>query len=117
MNGEVFQNFVQKQLVPILSPFDGHSPRSVMILDNASIHHVDPVVSTILSTGALLKFLPPYSPDMNPIELVFEEMKQYLQANHLLFETSLSVQSILYMAFNSISKENCMAYINYSGCM
>ena len=52
---------------------------------------------------------------MNPIELDFGEMKKYLQANHLLFETSLSIQSILYMAFNSISKENCMAYINYSG--
>lgn len=117
VNGEVFLDFVQKQLVPILSPFDGLSPRSVVILDNASIHHVDPVVSTILSTGALLRFLPPYSPDMNPIELVFGEMKKYLQANHLLFETSLSIQSILYMAFNSISKENCMAYINYSGYM
>ena len=117
MNGDVFQDSVQKQLVPILSPFDGHSPRSVVILDNVSIHHVDPVVTTILSTGALLRFLPPYSPDMKPIELVFGEMKQYLQANNLLFETSLSVQSIilLYMAFNSISKENCTAYINYSG--
>ena len=112
---------LQKQLVPILPPFDGLSPRSVVILDNAcfhspfTIHHVDPVVSTILSTSALLRFLPPYSPDMNPIELFFGEMKKYLQANHLLFQTSLSIQSILYMAFNSISKENCMAYINYSG--
>ena len=76
----------------------------MVILDNASIHHVDPVVTTILSTGALLRFLPPYSPDMNPIELVFGEMKQYLQANNLLFETSLSVQSILYMAFMSARK-------------
>ena len=115
MNGEVLQDFVRKQLVPILSPFDGRSPRSVVILDNAAIHHVDPVVRTILSTGALLRFLPPYSPDMNPIELVFGEMKQYLQAYHLLFDTSLSVQSILYMAFNSISKQNCTAYINYCG--
>lgn len=86
-------------------------------MDNASIHHVDPVVTTILSIGALLRFLPPYSPDINPIELVFGEMEQYLQANNLLFEISLSVQSILYVAFNSISKENCRAYINYSGYM
>ena len=117
VNGDTFLDFVQKQLVPILSPFDGHSARSVVILDNASIHHVDHVVRTILATGALLRFLPPYSPDMNPIEFVFGEMKQYLQANHLLFQTSLSVQSILYMAFNSISKENCNAYINFAGYM
>ena len=50
VNGEVFQDFVQKQLVPILSPFDGHSPWSVVIIDNASIRHVDPVVTTILFT-------------------------------------------------------------------
>ena len=54
---------------------------------------------------------------MNPTEFVFGEMKQYLQANHLLFETSLSIQSILYMAFNSISMENCRAYINFCGYM
>ena len=47
VNDEVFQDFIQKQLVPILSPFDGHSPWSVVIIDNASIHHVDSVVTTI----------------------------------------------------------------------
>ena len=47
-------------------------------MDNASIHHVDSVVRTIT---AIIKFLPPYSPDMNAIEYVFNEVKQYLQAN------------------------------------
>ena len=115
VNGEVFLDFVQKQLIPLLNAFDGCSPRSVVVLDNASIHHTDQVVSAILSTGALVKFLPPYSPDMNPIELVFGEMKQYLQSNHLLFHTSLSFESILYMSFNSITEENCRAYIEYTG--
>ena len=59
VNDEVFHDFVQKQLLPILSPFDGHSPWSVVIMDNASMHHVDPVVTTIVSTSALLRFLPP----------------------------------------------------------
>ena len=59
VNGDIFMDFIQKQLVPILSPFDGHSPRSVVILDNASIHHVDTIIQAIISTGALLKFLPP----------------------------------------------------------
>ena len=47
--------------------------------------------------------LPPYSPDMNPIESVFSEVKQYLQANDL-FHTSLSMNTILLMAFNSVKK-------------
>ena len=89
--------------------------RSVVILDNAAIHHVDAVVTAIISSGALLRFLPPYSPDYNPIEFVFGEMKQYLKANNILFQTSLSTQSILYMAFNSISKQNCNSYINFAG--
>jgi len=49
-------------------PFDGTNPRSVVILDNAPIHHCDGTVGLIESTGALVIFLPPYSPDLNPIE-------------------------------------------------
>ena len=50
----------------------------------ASIHHVDAVVACIQNVGALVRFLPPYSPDLNPIESVFGEVKQYLQANDIL---------------------------------
>ena len=58
VNGEVFLDFVRKSLLPILMPFDGLNTHSVVILDNASIHHVDCVVETILikygSTGQIL---------------------------------------------------------------
>jgi len=67
VNGEVFLDFVRKCLLPILMPLDGVNPNSIIILDNASIHHVDCVVDTIQSVGALVRFLPPYSPDMNPL--------------------------------------------------
>lgn len=50
-------------------------------MDNASIHHVNSVIHAINAVGALVRFLPPYSPDLNPIEYVFGELKQYLQAN------------------------------------
>ena len=50
----------------MLVPFDGVSPDSIVVMDNACIHHVDPEVETILSVGALVRFLPPYSPDLNP---------------------------------------------------
>ena len=115
VNGEVFLNFVRKCLLPILMPFDGCSQNSIVILDNASIHHMDSVVQTIQSTGALVRFLPPYSPDMNPIEEVFGEIKQYLQANVSLFKATTSPKSILLMAFGSISVYNCNSYITHAG--
>ena len=88
-------------LVPILNPFDSQNTTSVVIMDNASIYHIDSVVSMINATGALIRFLPSYSPDMNPTENAFGEVKHYLQANSILFDTSLSTHTILLMAFNS----------------
>ena len=52
---------------------------------------------------------------MNPIESAFGEVKHYLQANSILFDTSFSTHTILLMAFNSITPENCKAYINNAG--
>ena len=80
-------------------------------MDNASIHRTDSVVCTINEKGALIRFLPPYSPDMNPVKNVFGEVKQYLQTNSILYDTSLSPSSILLMAFNSITAYHCKAYI------
>ena len=60
-------------------------------------------VNAICGFGALFRFLPLYSPDLNPIECVFGEVKQFLQANNLLLEISLSIPSILLMAFQSIT--------------
>ena len=114
VDGEVFLYFVRRQLLPIIQPFDGYNAKSVVVMDNAAIHHVDSVVACINSVRALVRFLPPYSPDMIPIESVFGEVKQYLQANDLL-HTELSMNSILLMAFNSVSQENCLSYIEYAG--
>ena len=115
VNGDTFLHFVHTMLLPILNSFDGHSKNSVVIMDNASIYHTDSVVRTIDATGALIRFLPPYSPDMNPIENVFSEVKHYLEANGILFDTSLSPSSVLLMAFNSITASNCKAYIKNAG--
>ncbi len=115
VNGETLLDFVQRDMLPLLMPFDGHNPNSIVIMDNASIHHVDQVVELITSVGALVRFLPPYSPDMNPIEEVFAEVKHYLQANGSLFDTSMSPACILFMAFNSVSPRHCQAYIRHAG--
>ena len=60
VNGDVFLDFVYTQLFPILRPFDGSSINSVVVMDNASIHHVNAVVDAICSIGAIVRFLPPF---------------------------------------------------------
>lgn len=60
-NEEVFCDFIERNLLPNLLPFDGTNSNSIVILDNASIHHTKRVVELINSVGALVHFLPPYS--------------------------------------------------------
>jgi transposase len=74
MNGRVFLAYVQQQLVPTLRPGD------TVIMDNLAAHKVAGVRAAIESAGAQLVYLPPYSPDLNPIELAFAKLKQLLRS-------------------------------------
>ena len=62
INGDIFKIFIRNYLLPVLMPFNG-IPLSVVIMDNASIHHVESNVNLIESIGGKVIFLPPYSPD------------------------------------------------------
>ena len=73
VDGEKFCTSIECCLLPQLQPFNGRNPNSVVIIDNASIHHVESAVQMIEDTGALVHFLPPYSPDLNPTEEAFSE--------------------------------------------
>ena len=75
VNGDVFEDFMRTTLLPILMPFNGTNSHSVVIMDNCSVHHLERVLEMITSVEALIRFLPPYSPDLNPIELVFAKVK------------------------------------------
>ena len=87
-NGERFAKFVKDVLLPHLMPFNGINPCSVVIMDNASIHHVHEVTNLIeTQAGAKLLFLPPYSPDLNPAEGVFSQIKSIMKENDKLFQT------------------------------
>ena len=115
IDGEKFAHFIRHTLLPLLQPFDGRNPHSVVVLDNASIHKVQEVIELFSFLGVIIKFLPAYSPDLNPIEEVFAEAKHFLQANNALLDTSLSPEALILMAFSSISVVNCRAYIKHSG--
>ena len=73
MDGDAFRAYVAQVLVPELAPGD------VVILDNLPAHKVSGVRETITSAGATLVFLPPYSPDFNPIEQAFAKLKALLR--------------------------------------
>ena len=88
INGDIFTRFIAQSLVPILQPFDGKNSRSVVIMDNASIHHVKQVATLIQNTGAILRYLPPYSPDYTPLEESFAKVKGFLKANKIIYETT-----------------------------
>ena len=73
MTGEVFRAYVEQVLIPELSPGD------VVVLDNLAAHKVAGIREMIQAAGASLLYLPPYSPDLNPIEQVFATVKALLR--------------------------------------
>jgi transposase len=73
IDGATFRDYVVKVLVPELRPGD------IVVLDNLSSHKSDAVKAAIEAAGAAMMFLPPYSPDLNPIELMFSKLKALLR--------------------------------------
>ena len=74
INGKLFLSWVQQHLVKTLRPGD------VVIMDNLSSHKVQGVAEAIDSANAELLYLPPYSPDLNPIELAFSKYKRLIRS-------------------------------------
>jgi transposase len=73
MNGEAFLAYVEQVLAPTLAPGE------TVIMDNLPAHKVAGVRTAIEAAGAALRLLPPYSPDLNPIELAFAKLKAWLR--------------------------------------
>ncbi len=73
INGARFLDYVRRVLAPTLRPGD------IVIIDNLSGHKSDEVREAIEAVGASVRFLPPYSPDFNPIEKAFAKLKSMLR--------------------------------------
>jgi len=118
VNGEVFAEFVDNYLLPCLMPFNGINPRSVVVMDNASIHHVDEVRDLIEDkAGARLHFLPPYSPDLMPAEGIFSQVKSIIKENNALFDACSVDRVLLTMCFGLITPDDCNGHIKRCGYM
>lgn len=73
MNGAAFLAYIETYLCPTLRPGD------IVVADNLSCHKVAGVRAAIEAVGATLRYLPPYSPDLNPIEKMFSKLKALLR--------------------------------------
>ena len=103
---DVFYEFVEKFLLPHLMPFDGHNPHSVVVLDNCAIHHINSTVQMIHDTGALIHFLPPYSPDYNPIESMFSKLKTVMKGIDQVY-LFVDLKTVILTALSSVTRHDC----------
>ena len=111
VSGETFSRFIELNLLPHLLPFNGSNPNSIVVLGNAFVHYHEKVRELINSVGALLVYLPPYSPDLNPIEETFSAVKSFLKANEEIVSTSRDIEDILLTAFGNVTPGDCIGWM------
>ena len=107
MDGELFLAWVKQGLVPVLQQED------VVILDNLSTHKVAGVREAIAQAGARLEYLPPYSPDFNPIENLWSKVKQGMRS-----QAPRSARQLLKAAgaaFKTITPADCQGFFLHAG--
>ena len=107
VNGKTFLAYIQEALAPTLKPGD------IVVMDNLSCHKGNAVQTAIEDQGAELRFLPPYSPDFNPIEQVFAKLKHWLRKAKERDREKLwgNACGIL----ESIKPDECVNYLRHSG--
>jgi transposase len=107
MNRRIFETYVETQLAPTLVPGD------VVILDNLSSHKSEKASAILKERGAWFLFLPPYSPDLNPIEMAFAKLKAHLR------RIKARTFDALWKAIGDIcdlySPEECWNYLKKAG--
>jgi len=102
-----FLAYVEQVLVPTLRPGD------VVVLDNLVVHKQPEVRAAIEGVGAHLRFLPPYSPDFNPIELAFAKLKAFLRAARP--RSFDHVSALIATALGLFTPAECRNYVRHCG--
>lgn len=107
MNGDVFLAYVRQQLIPTLRPGD------LVIMDNLAAHKKSGVRQAIESCGAQLVYLPPYSPDLNPIELLFAKLKWLLRSAEQ--RTVTDLWNLIGQLIDRFQPTECKRYLRHCG--
>jgi transposase len=107
MNGQAFLAYIERCLVPTLKR------RDIVVIDNVPFHKVSGVEEAIQAAGASLRYLPPYSPEFNPIEMVFHPLKTVLRkaAERTIEGVTRRVRSFI----RALEPSECMGYFRHAG--
>jgi transposase len=106
-DGEVFRAYVEQVLCPKLQAGD------VVVMDNLAAHKVRGIRELIAAQGAELLYLPPYSPDLNPMEKAWFKLKQFLRAAKA--RTAEALEQAITEALKTITAENAAAWFHHCG--
>jgi transposase len=107
LNGDNFLEYVKEVLVPTLRKGD------IVVMDNLSCHKVKGVKEAIEAAGASVRYLPPYSPDLNPIEMMWSKIKALLRKWRK--TTVPELHAVIPDAFNAVSKIDILGWFGASG--
>ena len=108
MTGTAFRAYIEQFLAPALDPGD------VVVLDNLAAHEVDGVRQAIAAAGASILYLPPYSPDLNPIEQLFAKLKALLRKAAA--RTKDDLWSTIGRLLEAMPQCQCANYLTHCGC-
>jgi transposase len=107
MTGRAFRAYIEQFLAPALTPGD------VVVLDNLAAHKIDGVRQAVAAAGAAILYLPPYSPDLNPIEQLFAKLKALLR------KAAARTRDELWQAIGRLleacSPTECQNYLRHCG--
>ena len=107
MDGPAFLAWIEQMLAPTLEPGD------IVVMDNLPAHKPDAVRTAIEATGATLRYLPPYSPDLNPIEMAFSKFKALLKKAAA--RTIEDLWTAIAQALPQLTPNDCANYFTAAG--
>lgn len=107
MNALLFHGFVKTFLAPVLRPGD------IVVMDNLPCHKTNCVAEAIETVGAEVWYLPPYSPDFNPIELMWSKVKNLLRS--IAARTKRTLITAIGKALNAVTPEDAAGWFDHDG--
>ena len=107
LNSELFKEYIENFLAPTLSSAD------IVLLDNSSVHKANGVLDSLIERGVIVMFLPPYSSDFNPIEMLWSKMKAFLRKQKA--RTYDTLMQAINLALKAISTDDISAWFGHDG--